>query len=580
MPKRSLPKSPFMYISILGLWCYWAVTFDPRLFALLAQSQGFLSKLVVLVFIACLNVFWLLGSYYLMLALFTIVVAVSKRPRPTPLREFPEVAILYTTMQDFQEKAALSCVTQKYPNFHVFILDDSLDEASKACVDDFGRRHAEKATVIRRRDRKGFKAGSLNSALRHHVKDYPYFAVADADSVLPEDFISGLLPYFGMGDEVGYVQGSHRPNPEQKTHFARDLCLGIIPLWTVYYGPRNRFGNVIFLGHGGIVRYDVWEKVGGFPELVSEDLALSTRAAQLGYRGYFVPEVISYEDFPEGYRQIRRQQEKYVKGACEYLHREFLPFVRSPAVRWYEKIDVLLSCLSLFLPVVFLVFMLTYCVMIPQFFASWQPTTIELFGRQLQSVSVLALNQNFYDLWSRDFYATTIICTLAPALGCCALILRHPLRALKLLALSPVPYLSLMVVATEALVSYMATRKAVFLVTADRWGSDPGTWPRGFSPKSRLMRRVGSEDWSTKVAEIVVGGILLGMCLVTLNLCLLGFALATLLGPALLRARWESRLLRPFLYMPFFLICTGLALAGTDALLGQGSFMLVFAFHF
>ena len=71
---------------------------------------------------------------------------------------------------------------------------------------------------------------------------------------------------------------------------------------------------MIFLGHGGIIRRDVWEKVGGFPEVVSEDIAFSTKIAELGYRGYFAGDVISFEDFPETYPQLRKQQEKICEG--------------------------------------------------------------------------------------------------------------------------------------------------------------------------------------------------------------------------------------------------------------------------
>jgi cellulose synthase/poly-beta-1,6-N-acetylglucosamine synthase-like glycosyltransferase len=568
-----------MYLSVLGMWALCAVLIDPRLLGLLAGSDGLIPKGVVLLFSICLNLFWLFGSYYLMLGIFSLI-SQTRRPRPPELKEFPKVAVLYATMNDFQKEAALSCIRQKYPHFHVFILDDSLDNASKARADEFARQHTDKVTVIRRPDRVGYKAGSLNHALRLHVKDFPYFAVVDADSILPETFIADLLPYFCMGDDIGYVQGSHRPNPHQKSQFAKDLSLGIIPLWTVYYGPRNRFGNVIFLGHGGIIRYDVWQATGGFPEIVSEDLAFSTRAAQLGYRGYFAHNVVSYEDFPMGYRQLRRQQEKYVKGACEYFHKEFCSLLRNPSVKWYEKLDVLLSCSSLLVPVLFMVFMLTYCVIIPLIFCTWKPVAFELGGRQLFSCPVLMLKQDFYRLWSWDFYAITALCTIAPMFGCFSLILRYPFRGLKMLLLSAVPYLSLMVVASAALVSYLLSHKASFLVTGDRWGADPQKWPRDFSPKSPVSVRMGSEDWGTRMVEVILGVILIIMCVLSLNLCLLAFALATFLGPILFKARWESRALRPLLYAPFLLICAGLALTGTDLIVAQGAFAIPFLFHF
>ena len=213
-------------------WLVW--NFDPRLLGLLSATPHLPGKLVIAAFVFCLNFFWLIASYHAALGLFALVSSI-RRPRSLPWSGAgPCVAVLYTTMNDFQERAAASCVNQDYSPCHVYILDDSLVPDVRAQVDDFAARHAGRVTVVRRSDRRGYKAGSLNHALSTVAIEAPYFAVADADSVLPPDFIRRLLPYFKSDPRVGWVQSSHRPHPEQKTAFARDLGLGIIPLWTVY----------------------------------------------------------------------------------------------------------------------------------------------------------------------------------------------------------------------------------------------------------------------------------------------------------------------------------------------------------
>ena len=50
--------------------------------------------------------------------------------------------------------------------------------------------------------RRGFKAGSLNNTLRTVATDAEFFAVADADSVLPPDFVRRLVPYFSADPAV------------------------------------------------------------------------------------------------------------------------------------------------------------------------------------------------------------------------------------------------------------------------------------------------------------------------------------------------------------------------------------------
>ena len=580
-PKRPAErKSSLMFISILLFYFLCAATLNPRLLTLFVPSTGLAGNIVLTLFIAQLNAFWLFGSYYSMLGLFTVISWLTRTAGPTPVRQGPPVALLYVTMNDFQERAALSCVRQSYDSCHLFILDDSVDMASSAAVDAFVTQHSGAVTVVRRMDRQGYKAGSINSALRNHVHGFKYFIVVDSDSVIPEGFTGQLVPYFDFGENIGWVQGGHAPNPVQKTSFADDLGLGILPLWEVYYGPRNRFGNVIFLGHGGMLRYDVWEEVGGFPEIVAEDLAFSTEAAQLGYRGYFAHDVVSYEDFPEGYRQFRRQQAKYVKGACEYLHRACLPYLKSPNVRWFEKLDVLISCATLFIPTLVLTFMIVISVLMPLLFGVQRPLTLHLLGRDVITIPVLLLADRFRTIWSWWYFAVTMVCTLSPALGWFCVMARKPRRAIRLFLLSGIPYLSLLVMSTATVISYVLSRQAVFLVTGDRWGVDPKSFPEGYSPSSRVSERIGAEDRLTFIVEVALGIAFMITCVFTLNLILMAYALALLMGPLLLRVSWNSWPLRPFLLLPFILVCCGLLLNATNIETVQGTTMSIFYFHF
>ena len=67
---------------------------------------------------------------------------------------------------------------QEYDNFETVILDDSSQEAYKTQIDEFAQKHGVK--VVRRQDRKGFKAGNLNNYLQGRT-DYDYFVVLDSE---------------------------------------------------------------------------------------------------------------------------------------------------------------------------------------------------------------------------------------------------------------------------------------------------------------------------------------------------------------------------------------------------------------
>jgi len=569
-------KSSLMFVAIVLFYIIAATTLTPRLLTVLAPSIGWIDRLALLLFIAQLNIFWFFGGYYAMVGLFTAVSTLTRKTGPMPADHGPPVAVLYATMNDFQERAALSCLQQSYTPCHTFILDDSTSSESRIAVDRFAAVHHEEVTVVRRKDRKGYKAGNLNSALRNYIHRYTYFAVVDSDSVLPKDFVSGLIPYFALDSKIGWVQGSHAPNPVQKTAFADELGLGILPLWQVYYGPRNKFGCVVFLGHGAILRYDVWEQIGGFPEVVSEDLAFSTEAGKLGYRGYFAPEVVSYEDFPENYRQFRKQRAKYVKGACEYLHRLYPSYFRSKNAKWFEKMDVFVSCGTLFLPIVVLAFMIVVCIVMPLLFGSIRPLTLHAMGHDVITIPVFVLGTRFRTLWTWWYAVLTFICTLSPALGWFCVMARNPWRGTKMFLLSGIPYLSLILMSSATIVSYLLSKRAVFFVTGDHLGIDPA----GCSSVSMRSSRLLDPDSFTHMAEVVMGIVFMVVCIFTFNFTLMAFAISLVFGPLLLRISWTSRVLRPFLFLPYILIGIGLLLDETIVATAQGAMMSGFYFHF
>ncbi len=578
---RELKKKGTMHVALVALWTLTLVWFNPRLFTLFSEAHSLLGKISLALFIACLDAFWLFGSYYLMLYLFTVL---SRRGPAAPRFDSSAqsgVAVLYLTMNDFQREAALSCVNQDYRNFHVFILDDSTREEKRREVDEFHQEFSRCVTVIRRTDRIGFKAGSLNHALTHWVTDHPYFAVIDSDGVLPADFLSRLMPHFSLDERLGFVQGSHRPNPRQKSSFAQDLCLGITPIWTVYFGPRNEYGFVMFLGHGGIIRRDVWEKVGGFPETVAEDLGFSSRIRELGYRGHFVRDVISYEDFPETYPQFRKQQEKYVKGGCQYIASGLPSFLRSRSIPWFEKLDVLISCGSLFLPTLHLVFILTFALVLISALGEAKLLTFSLGGFEISLWNAYALKHSFDVIWTWDFYGITLLNMFAPMLGCAQLAASKPVKLIRLLFLSTVPYLSLMVVCTLGILTYLLTRRAAFLVTGD--ATDAG-WLYGYLPEDQSRfswaDRLNSGHPLTHLIELSTGVILSILCLKTLNLALFGFAISLVLGYFLLKSGWDQPALRSLLFVPFGLIVGSMASLGMNLLGSQGVLLVFFIFHF
>ena len=218
------PK-PWLYVSILIAWGLSLAWFQPRLWQLMEASYSWGSWLALLTFIIFIDFAWLYGFYNIGVVLFSFIHEwFSDKPEKAltkaTLLEFPAVAILYTTYNDFIEESVVSCVNQDYPNFTVYILDDSTHAEYQAKVDAFASQYPERVKVIRRSDRVAFKAGNMNHGLRHFATEEPYFAIADADEILPADFLTKLVPVMEADPKCGFVQANHRCNPGERSKLA------------------------------------------------------------------------------------------------------------------------------------------------------------------------------------------------------------------------------------------------------------------------------------------------------------------------------------------------------------------------
>lgn len=576
-------KRPDLFIGVFLAWVGVLAWLHPRMWSLTDLADGPWAFASIVYFVIFAELAWLYGLYNV-----GVVTAAFLHRRAADARSpevlaaatgaQPAVAVLYTTCNDFVERSAASCVALTYPNYHVYILDDSADHGARARIDAFAASHLDKVTVVRRTDRRGFKAGNLNHALSGVVKE-PYFAVVDADEVLPANFITGLLPRLLADGKCGFVQANHRSQPDPSTPLARDMGIGIDIHWKWYQPLRNTYGFVMFLGHGALLRRSCWEEVGGFPEIVSEDLAYAIAIRDKGYFGLFAEDVVCFEEFPETVRAFRIRHVKWTRGTCEFLHRWMGRLVAAKNITLAEKLDVLFPTLNLPMTFFFFLFMVNAQFLFPLVLGQIETVTFVLMGQEF-TAPVLTFRDGVSRIFGADFYAITLLTIVAPILCFIIELSRRPLRLVRFLGHSTALYAALSPLSFLSVVGYAATRKAQFLVTGDTQGNGSGKSSGGARTQlRRLAAETHPDSRAVQGFELVAGLAFLIAAIGTFQISFMGVALGFMLLPLMHTLGWEHAGMRFLAWAPFTMIAAGVAF-GALGIAGLQPVFFGFGFHF
>lgn len=295
---------------------------------------------------------WLLVLWWSLHHLTFQLGALLKLPATSRVRDGADrvaFAILYVTCDDFDRAACASCLAQDYDpaRFAVLVCDDSQEPR---CRDEIDRYIAvnPRATLVRRPDRKGFKAGNLNHALASgRCGEAEWIVIVDADQVLPAGYLMQLAGAVAEQPlDVAFAQTGHDPLEAPGSHTLFQAALG--PEIRLFYerdlGLRQRCGFLPALGHGLAVRGSAWRALGGFPELVSEDYAFSLAVSGSGRHGVYLEEIRSGEAYPRDFTAFVIRIRKFAGGSAELLRRAGWRFFagRAPMV---EKLDFMMMIL-------------------------------------------------------------------------------------------------------------------------------------------------------------------------------------------------------------------------------------------
>jgi hypothetical protein len=300
--------------------------------------------------------------------------------------------------------------------------------------------------------------------------------------------------------------------------------------------------------------------VGGFPELVSEDLAFAIALRDQGWHGQFAEDVICYESFPQDMRAFRIRHMKWTRGTCEFLHHRLGFLLKSRRISLIEKLDILLPVLGLPLSLFFFLYLLDTNFLLVTLLG--RPMPLEL-GENI-NLQIWSLAPVFSRISSLDFLMMTLLAVVAPILCFILEMGRKPLQLYRFVSASVVVNGALAPMASLGILLYLLTQKAVFHVTAERsQEANPlFSWQHSFR---QFLTGSHPDHWGVRLFEMGCAVMFMAVSLSMLNIPSVGMALAFMLQPLMHQAQWQEVPIQRLLHVPVMLVLAGI-------------FMNVFAF--
>jgi cellulose synthase (UDP-forming) len=220
----------------------------------------------------------------------------------------------------------------RYPAdvLEILVLDDSSDETSALAQAKVNRYAAEGVQIrlIRRQNRKGYKAGNLVNGIRQSTGEF--FAIFDADFVPPDDFLLKTMPCF-KDSRLGFLQTGIGYENRDKSFLTRFQAMEMGHQQYVTVGLSEDGDMASLSGSSCVWRRACVEALGGWnASTVTEDVDLGYRAQFGDWKYAYLRDVVSMSVLPETISAFRIQRERWGRGLIHSAFKHVRQMFRQP----------------------------------------------------------------------------------------------------------------------------------------------------------------------------------------------------------------------------------------------------------
>lgn len=158
------------------------------------------------------------------------------------------------------------------------------------------------------------KSNALNCGLE--ISKGEYIVVYDADNTPERRAVLYLVNAIVQNDQLGAVVGKFRTRNRNVNLLTRFINVETLSFqWLLQAGRCHFFGITTIPGTNFIIRRSLLEQLGGWNiDALTEDTELTIRIYDCGYRIYWLPHAVTWEQEPESLRVWLKQRTRWAQG--------------------------------------------------------------------------------------------------------------------------------------------------------------------------------------------------------------------------------------------------------------------------
>lgn len=283
-------------------------------------------------FILSMAATWLILFYHIFLAFGGyrhFVKTLTGKDMDTELKEYPKVSILIPAHNEEmvigRTVEAMSRIIYPKDKLEIIVVNDCSTDRTG---DILARKCKEipNLQVLTLKPPVGAKGKS--NALNHGfaLSTGEYIVIYDADNTPERRAVLHLVQAIVKHDELGAVVGKFRTRNKDASLLTRFINIETLSFqWLLQAGRCHFFGITTIPGTNFIIRRKILEDIGGWNiKALTEDTELTVRIYENGYRIYWLPHAVTWEQEPETLRVWMKQRTRWAQGNMWVMSQYFM----------------------------------------------------------------------------------------------------------------------------------------------------------------------------------------------------------------------------------------------------------------